>query len=57
MIISEKVINKTVKRVVEKWLDKNNDSLLDNISLTIQEWMDNNKEQIFKIIKEEANKE
>ena len=49
-------IDKSVKQVVEKWLEKNNQLLLDNISDTIKEWLEDNKQVIFDIIKEQNKK-
>jgi hypothetical protein len=47
-------IDKSVKAVVEKWLEKNNQVLLDNISDTIKEWLEDNKQEIFNIIEEQT---
>ena len=55
LLISDEKINKAVTEVIENWLDKNNDIILDNNSLTIQGWLNENKEHIFEIIKEESN--
>ncbi len=50
------MFDKTIIEAIEKWLEENSDVLLKNISLTIHNWMEINKEEIFKIIKEEVKK-